>query len=857
MEPVRYGPARIVTSGDVERAAAHLPRALALLRQTQERQRAGGLRVLGGQWALDEDSYCYVVLAGGMAAVHVVAGNAVEVSEEAAAPAAAPDFVSGAVRNGYLEEVPATRERPSYQTLRTFHPTAPCADAFGIERGYQAIERLAVEPWTAFDVLRNQSPSGKPVYSQYTQLKPTMYSGSMRKVVQALMGFGRQRRRGNRETSLYDAYLAPSRADPPAKDARRYAIDVGKRGLRIRYDWRFGRTHGVTRSADGSWWLVEISISQGVIAMPLPLHDATTSPAFRDWIEKRTLPIQRQHERANDAAALLLIDEFGGFPTGESFPTGREIDAWIRAGYVVRLAEKSALSAFYAHSAYSSAMGWAFSARGDEAHNTAWTVGDDGYLRGVHHAVTLRLGERTPPPKPAPGSGALAARLETLRKERLDGLDAAIWKCARLVPADVRRGLRARTARDAFDLVDRIVLPPSAEGRASVRQVSEGPLYNPAKTGNLIKFPEPEIGLLLSLDMRVADSPTLEGPRCDTTVHVFFDGNELKWVRYCRDPRLSHARHEDGTEECMFVGSWTTTNWWGGPSIPAALYSSDFDDRTETEGMDSTVTVGRDLGYSMVSVSDDLTRPYLGEAIRTRRFLKKTTTVVMPGERVETGVAVPFGDREAYYYAVWRNRPQVETEIHAFAGLRDPWTCMTWRNYPGYTGQWAGDINTGHWVRLALHPDGCGPVTARTVMSPSPKYQPYACSDYADQGPWCFLCDDVDRMMFAIPEPPVPPPRSEPKDVRSGAVWLVASHAFGQIKTQGLSDGLGVWSLHSPLSDPTTSADQHISETHNVLGRAEVMRYADDINGGLKLVGAPQWPGMESGSLTFVGVIDG
>lgn len=853
MDEIRYGPVRLVTSGSAERVQAHVPRALKLLRQVQERARLGGLKVLQSQWALDDDSYCYAIVAGGMATVHVVAGYPGTDEPEAVTPVAVPDFVSGAVRNGHIVDVAATSGAPASKTLATFHPTQACAEAFDLAHGYQNLPRLAVEPFVAFSELRNQSQSGKPEFSQYTRLKPTMYSGTMRKVVQAVMGFGRQRREGKREVSLYDAYRAS--ASEAVAVPGKYAKDVAKDGLQVRYDWRFSRTHGVTRASDGRWWLVEISITQGVIAMPLPLHEATTTARFRDWIEARRLPRDRQHEHANDAEVLTMLDEFGGFPTGEAFPVGSDMDAWVRAGRVVRLAAKEEVAEFYGHSPYSSAMGWAFNARGDETHNTAWTIGDDGFMRGVHYAVTLQIGT-TNKVKQADGVDALLARLERLRGKDMPGFEAVMWKCRRVSAATVDLALRAPTDEAAFSRVDLATATPLATGAAAVRRLGAGYLYNPAKVGNLIKFPEPEIGLLVSVDMRVADSPTQIGPRCDTTIHVFFDGDEFNWVRYCRDPRPAAERQEDSTEECMFVGSWATVNWWGGPSIPAALYSNDFDDRTEPEGMDSTTTVGRDLGYSMTAVSDDPTRPYLGEAFRVRRFLRRTTSVAMPGERVETGVCVPFGDREAYYYAVWRHRAELRSEIHSFAGLRDPWTCMTWRNYPGYTGRWAGDILTGHWVQLAMHPDNCGRVTARTVMSPSPEYKPYQCSDYADKGPWCFVCDDMDRAVFTVPEPPVPPPKTEMVEVRDGAVWLRSTADFGPIKTKVLSDGMGEWSLHSPLSDPTTSSDQYIEETHNVIGDASAMRFDKDINSGSAFLGAARWADVK-GPLTFIGVLNG
>src|ERR1035437_1680542 len=132
---VRYGPARVTFSGDETVARGHLGRALQLLWQTQERPRLGGLSVLCNQWRLDDDSYCYAVIAGGIAAVHIVSGYADET--KVLVPVGIPDFVSGVVENGYIEDVAATLDHPAYKQLATFRPTHRCAMEYGLADAYQ------------------------------------------------------------------------------------------------------------------------------------------------------------------------------------------------------------------------------------------------------------------------------------------------------------------------------------------------------------------------------------------------------------------------------------------------------------------------------------------------------------------------------------------------------------------------------------------------------------------------------------------------------------------------------------------------------------------------------------------------
>ncbi|WP_099597064.1 hypothetical protein [Stenotrophomonas maltophilia] len=498
---MRYGPARVVYSGDKERAQAFLPKGLQLLRNAQERQRLGGLNVLRDYQVLDDDSYCYVILGGGMAAVHIVAGYAPSVGEVEVERNVIPDFVSGVIRNGYIES--ASRwEGDSRRVLSQFHPTLRCAETYSLwgkkvqvpSYGYQEFERLAVEPLQGFPELRNPATSGQAaerVYSQYTLLRPTMYSGAMRGLVQALMGFGRQRRlppakdgqsRG-REISLYEKIRSgPAQTDvdggtpPSSRSTSTYLTEVANEGLQVRYDWKFYRTHGLTRAADGRWWLVEISGSAGVIAMPLPLHDATLSSTFRELLEQR-----------GDVDALHLIEQFGGFPTGEPFPKAGSLESWIRAGRVVRLAARADLAEFYRHSPYSSDMGWAFNLRGDEAHNTAWRFGDDDLQRGVHYAISLQIGAVRPVKETA--DSPLLKRLERMRDAGLfpDRIDAAIWKAARM--SAKQRALAIGTDEAVFRYVDALALEPIAVRHAHYNWLAgtawhDGNSYSPYDCGD-------------------------------------------------------------------------------------------------------------------------------------------------------------------------------------------------------------------------------------------------------------------------------------------------------------------------------------------------------------------------------------
>ncbi|HHA2772126.1 TPA: hypothetical protein ACOEQZ_001312 [Stenotrophomonas maltophilia] len=859
MDEVRYGPVRIRISGDEVRGRSYLPRAMQMLRRAQERQRLGQLNVLRDHQSLDDDSYCYVVLGGGMATLHIIAGHAEADGDADVEINATPDFVSGVIAGGTIRA-----GEGGVELLHEFHPTQACIENYRPKEGrrhpfpftgsFQPLQRLAVKPADEFAAeLGSGSSAGGRENSQYVKLKPTMFTGAMRGLVQALMGFGKQRRKGNRQISLYERFgVADEPSAAPARPSA-FASDTAKKGLQIRYDWKWARSHGLVAAADGRRWIIEIGIN-GVLAMPLPLHEATTTAEFAERVEE-----------AGDVDAQKLLELYGGFPSGEPFPTG--LDAWVRAGRVLRLLTREQMRPFYDHIGYSTVMGWAFNLSGTEAHNTAYRYADDGYQRGVHYCVSVGVGP-TRVLKPSPLGQAYRQKLLPLRGNRdYPAIEAVLWKCDRLTASDVA-GLQwsAGSIPALYRAIDALELPPMATGNAHLSRVSEGVLYHPGKTGNLIKFPEPAIGLLVSHDMR-RERHAVGDPRCDTTVHVFFAGDELKWVRYFREPRSGGESLDDDYEQCMYVGSWHQHEETGGKSIPTAFYTSDFDDRIETSpSVSDTTVIGTDEGYAHVFLNDCLPWPIHATMGRSKRFKRVTTTKRVTDGWMQTGIAVPFHDREAYYYALQTtDGGGSDSRSVGYFQLEDPWSYRTWRVLGGWNNS------------KTPHPDGCGiGMTTRTVMNPGHThgycidfepnqingagvYKPTTCSDYADTGPWAGLCDNAESMLYYVAPPESESSFETSKPAGRYVVWLVNSSDHGQIKAaQVESLYFGLWPLISPDNgNPDQSADQYLEVTGNALGTANAMRYTVNINEKSRLIGRPDWSGMESGALTFVGVVNG
>ena len=233
-------------------------------------------------------------------------------------------ILSGAIKAGEVIELPVPPGSPAGtlpdKTLRSYKPTQNAWDV--------PLKKPAARPPTAF----NDEPFLAKVGAQYADLSPSMFSGLMAKAVAVVMGMGKE----------------------------------------VKYDYRWTRCHGIVKSVDDKFWLVEISAANGVMAMPLGLAKGDKN-SKNDAIKQ---------------ASLL----FGGVPTGKNFPVGEKLTAALAAGTAIRLLTASAMLPFFEKSAYSSAMGWSFSPDGREAHNTCMTRVHP-FARGYHYKLAITVGE--------------------------------------------------------------------------------------------------------------------------------------------------------------------------------------------------------------------------------------------------------------------------------------------------------------------------------------------------------------------------------------------------------------------------------------------------------------------------------
>ena len=584
------------------------------------------------------------------------------------------------------------------------------------------------------------------MFTQYVSLRPSWFSGSMAAVVQVAGGYGKQDLKSLPDTPVERAAMLL-----PERVRSRAAHELGNKRLpgytgsppesgQIQFDYKFQETHGVAIGSDQKPWLVRVSPA-GVYVMPLPMVPATTTLAFREHVED-----------VGDTELQWLLDRFGGMPSGESFPSEvRSFEAWRRAGVITKVADTSE---FYSYMAYGSTCGWAFNSRGSEGFNTCWGFGGDGLQRGYAYKMSLSLNE-LPDGGKLPDEfhlddpeemGLLNAYLSALYKQMgKESESLAIkYKLRRLGVSTVLA--RARTAVSGnspigqeLDYWNNLQADPLGSPSGAISLVGEGIVWAPGipKVHPQIKFPEPFLSGCISHDFgRLEDFPAPSPPpRCDTIMFGYYAEDELKVVKYFRDPRQFNAETVDDYDECMIVGTWTATTTDGPTSLLGHFYTTDFDERKAAAPVTTvTNTVGTDLGYDTKPVfSFDHFFSTVGTLWRNRYFQHKTDITRSEGYGLTLAVCVPFLERNALLHAKREGTSgKSRTEGLAVYSITDP---NSYRYYT-YDFVWAwvgGDFNgnAGNAPGVNPYPKDGNPVWVRGY-----NYNPYPCSDYADQGDW-------------------------------------------------------------------------------------------------------------------------
>lgn len=319
---------RLRCLGTATPASRLVPVAVGMVERLRSVDQYGYQQATGENWRID------IQLSGGFALATIWEdGEPIDVEQ-------CPSYLSGMVRGGInvFRYAPTTGARTG--GMVQFKPSAAYAARRRITSGW-GVAPQATAGTTELSGAPSYDPNGYGLapapwltegWSQAALLKPGLYSGYMRYVVQILLG-----------------------SQTP-----------------VQYDYRFGMTHGVFRATKmdkgkvvQADWLIEISSENGVLAMEMPACRGTIPP-------ENTL---------------------GYVPTGAGFPSGAALTEAIRSGKVRQLMSPGSLNEVHSKSVFSQMFGWAFDYEGRRASVVVKTR-EDGHL--VTHLYTVAISGSTP-----------------------------------------------------------------------------------------------------------------------------------------------------------------------------------------------------------------------------------------------------------------------------------------------------------------------------------------------------------------------------------------------------------------------------------------------------------------------------
>jgi hypothetical protein len=411
------------------------------------------------------------------------------------------------------------------------------------------------------------NPKPPRVYAAQRLIKPTMYSGRMRVVAQVLLGLGRfpepSREQLSNTHSPTDCWCGASHTAQEIlklanlqrgvenyphdkKDDKKDDVPPEDKLLgSLNYWFHWFKTHGVYKSQDGRYYLIEIS-EAGVWAMRLPVIYKS------GW--------EMSDEAKEHLPALPL-----GYPLPSkeaTLPGGKSpFDKAVEEGWVKKLLSADEVAPFYEKLMPSYLeCGWAFSMSGAKIDNVGWRYNG---------------------PRP---------------------YDYPVFEHWHI---DISGGDAGPSATDLIDYnhdIDSVGFDSSIENlRATINKVGQGNALDVAQYNQCLKVPtiDDKTGIpsVISFDMMPAGWPKSGNnipddyrkalpnyPISDTTIHVFYDGEELVWTRFYNPMNTAKTEHDswddrDYTPYCMLLGSWTWGDYNRNVTKPKGFYTSRNDPR--------------------------------------------------------------------------------------------------------------------------------------------------------------------------------------------------------------------------------------------------------------------------------------
>ena len=225
--------------------------------------------------------------------------------------------------------------------------------------------------------------------SQYKRMKPGNYTGTMRQLMQLLLGVGVTQSQTFEDRLIQDGKIDRTAFTPAERSVDPPIVPLvpGAVNNKPLYDYRVYKTEGLSWGSDGQCYIIQIGLS-GLLAMRLPVTSFSRTEKGRKKIE-----LLYPELFVPDGTGEGLFDRWGGFPTGETLGPTIELQARINSGEVVQILSAAEMGPFYSKQMYSAALGWAFAPVEPTAVNTCYGISSTGIKKGYLYFTRWNIGE--------------------------------------------------------------------------------------------------------------------------------------------------------------------------------------------------------------------------------------------------------------------------------------------------------------------------------------------------------------------------------------------------------------------------------------------------------------------------------
>lgn len=688
-----------------------------------------------------------------------------------------PTYLSGAVTNPRLipQKVKFEGETIELPAVTTYIPTALCATEYELPFALQTSTKLGVRLLTALFGEFYAETQEVNSFSQHGFLKPGLYTGRMRRLVQVMLGYGTQ------------------------------SNDPEEIGYQIPYDYKFHTCHGLYRASDNVDWVIHIVAGRGIFASPLVLVEDPPVPELGDYLYD-------------------IYKEFNGLPLGGGPPIGlptEDMSRYITAGIVLQIATAEQIGPIFdLNLPPSFLIGWAFNEKGNRASNVVWNYDPDGIQHTYLYTMDIQIDAITSLNDTDVFKAAEVIAAGSLGTPFSD-------KCLRLSASQIDSVYQIRAAgADAIKaMLDGMVAPPLAPSSYAHSVERDGRVFiNSSTLFAKINFKYPQVSNQ-GIGMFSWDAATFQaGQRpkenlLNAPLYVFYVKDEIKYISFVNDLRSQDdagPRVTGETPECPYVDSWTIETELGSNTIPQTIITTEFDDRAEGSTFFSRYTfTGSRIGPLPYYLQDDLQDPRYGSAFRVWAFKIRYDYAIEKDKAAGNVALAPWGDREGYIYMNMSYIGSGGTaEGITFAYLIDPYAYPYERQFP------AGRFPESREPCIIGDGDN-----KRTVLREL--YNPdYPCSYLANGGGYLSTCQKLDENRLEVPLFPFEAGTHTYNEEYNIQVYIVSSATGGQPVQPNVVYTGGDWDRWSNLSpDPLTGHVQTFIATVSGFDEGANMAY--------------------------------